>query len=58
MCALVKEVLKLTWWPLARDSTYYIVSLCILAIFFGINNRGEDNNGDGKTTTRSSGTRP
>jgi len=25
--------IKLTWWPLARDCTYYIVSLIILAIF-------------------------
>lgn len=36
MCAVFsKEVLKLTWWPLFRDSTYYIMALGLLALFFG-----------------------
>lgn len=35
-CAVVsKEVLHLTWWPLARDCSYYCFSLMMLAIFFG-----------------------
>ena len=29
--------LPLTWWPFARDCIYYIMSLTILAIFYGIN---------------------
>jgi hypothetical protein len=37
ICAVAsKDVLQLTWWPLARDSTYYTFSLSILAIFFGV----------------------
>ena len=37
MCALASlGPLGLTWWPLFRDSTYYIVSLLILAMFFGV----------------------
>jgi len=36
MCAFFsKELLTLTWWPLARDSTYYTFSLIMLAVFFG-----------------------
>lgn len=36
MCALFsKETLQLTWWPLARDCSYYALSLLVLAIFFG-----------------------
>ena len=36
MCALFsKEVLELTWWPLARDCAYYSLSLSMLAVFFG-----------------------
>eukprot|EP00586_Coscinodiscus_wailesii_P010359 CAMPEP_0172501246 /NCGR_PEP_ID=MMETSP1066-20121228/147664_1 /TAXON_ID=671091 /ORGANISM="Coscinodiscus wailesii, Strain CCMP2513" /LENGTH=735 /DNA_ID=CAMNT_0013275917 /DNA_START=157 /DNA_END=2364 /DNA_ORIENTATION=+ len=36
MCSfLSKEVLKLTWWPLARDCSYYVFGLAILAIFVG-----------------------
>ena len=36
MCAVFsKEILTLTWWPLARDSSYYIMSLGLLALFFG-----------------------
>ena len=30
------QELKLTWWPLARDSTYYTISLLTLAVFFGV----------------------
>lgn len=38
MCALFsEEVLTLTWWPLFRDSIYYVISLSILAIFFSMN---------------------
>ena len=34
-CALVsKTVLTLTWWPLFRDVSFYIVSLILLMIFF------------------------
>uniref|UniRef100_A0A0K0E3L7 Sodium/calcium exchanger membrane region domain-containing protein n=1 Tax=Strongyloides stercoralis TaxID=6248 RepID=A0A0K0E3L7_STRER len=29
-----KQVLKLTWWPLFRDVTFYIISLLFLVIFF------------------------
>jgi len=28
--------LPLTWWPFARDCLYYIVSLCVLALFYGV----------------------
>jgi len=42
MCAIFsKEVLTLTWWPLARDVTYYSLSLLMLAIFFGGVSPGE-----------------
>ena len=35
-CAVCsKEALNLTWWPLARDCSYYITSLLTLAILFG-----------------------
>ena len=35
MCAVnSKDVLKLTWWPLARDCSYYVLSLLVLAVFF------------------------
>ncbi|XP_034147054.1 sodium/potassium/calcium exchanger 2 isoform X2 [Esox lucius] len=35
MCALFsKEVLQLTWWPLFRDVTFYIVGLLMLIVFF------------------------
>jgi len=34
-CALfAKELLSLTWWPLARDSIYYSITLLALVIFF------------------------
>jgi hypothetical protein len=37
MCALFsKDTLQLTWWPLARDCTYYCASLLVLALFFGV----------------------
>lgn len=41
MCSLFstpkpgKAGLELTWWPLARDCSYYALSLLVLAIFFG-----------------------
>ena len=35
-CSVVsKEPLHLTWWPLARDCTYYCISLLTLALLFG-----------------------
>jgi K+-dependent Na+/Ca+ exchanger-like protein len=35
MCAFFsKDLLKLTWWPLARDVSYYACGLIVLAIFF------------------------
>ena len=35
-CAVSSEdVLHLTWWPLARDCTYYCASLLTLALLFG-----------------------
>lgn len=35
MCAVFsKEILELTWWPLARDSSYYTISLLVLAFLF------------------------
>lgn len=37
MCAMATPAkyapLKLTWWPLARDCTYYVCTLCTLAVF-------------------------
>eukprot|EP00316_Scyphosphaera_apsteinii_P011541 CAMPEP_0119331788 /NCGR_PEP_ID=MMETSP1333-20130426/81388_1 /TAXON_ID=418940 /ORGANISM="Scyphosphaera apsteinii, Strain RCC1455" /LENGTH=690 /DNA_ID=CAMNT_0007341473 /DNA_START=13 /DNA_END=2085 /DNA_ORIENTATION=+ len=42
MCAIFsKETLKLTWWPLFRDVTYYSASLLMLALFFGVHTPGE-----------------
>ena len=42
MCSICsKEVLSLTWWPLARDSTYYAIGLLTLAIFVGVLTPGE-----------------
>eukprot|EP01047_Picozoa_sp_COSAG01_P059186 COSAG01_NODE_7073_length_3366_cov_10.407407_2_plen_547_part_01 len=36
-CAVCsKDVLELTWWPLARDATYYCTSLFMLALCFGV----------------------
>ncbi|XP_071436545.1 sodium/potassium/calcium exchanger 2 isoform X2 [Pithys albifrons albifrons] len=35
MCALFsKEILNLTWWPLFRDMSFYIIDLVLLIIFF------------------------
>ncbi|XP_042583736.1 sodium/potassium/calcium exchanger 2-like isoform X1 [Cyprinus carpio] len=35
MCALFsREILHLTWWPLFRDVTFYIVGLIMLIVFF------------------------
>ncbi|XP_062245028.1 sodium/potassium/calcium exchanger 1-like [Platichthys flesus] len=35
MCALLsREVLHLTWWPLFRDVSFYILALILLIIFF------------------------
>ncbi|XP_072844975.1 LOW QUALITY PROTEIN: sodium/potassium/calcium exchanger 2 [Pogona vitticeps] len=35
MCALFsKEILHLTWWPLFRDVSFYIMDLILLIIFF------------------------
>jgi len=37
MCAVsANEPLALTWWPLARDCTYYTLSLGVLSIFFSV----------------------
>jgi len=42
MCALYAEKpLRLTWWPLARDCTYYILGLGVLALFFVAISDGE-----------------
>jgi sodium/potassium/calcium exchanger 2 len=42
MCALfAKDTLTLTWWPLARDCSYYTFSLLMLAIFFGIHSENK-----------------
>mmetsp|Transcript_1546 Transcript_1546/g.2276 ORF Transcript_1546/g.2276 Transcript_1546/m.2276 type:complete len:723 (+) Transcript_1546:59-2227(+) len=36
-CSLLsKEVLELTWWPLFRDSIYYVMGLSVLAIFVAV----------------------
>lgn len=35
MCAMFSTtVLQLTWWPLFRDCTFYIISLLVLIISF------------------------
>ncbi|KAJ3585353.1 hypothetical protein NHX12_014074 [Muraenolepis orangiensis] len=35
MCAIFsKEILNLTWWPLFRDVSFYIVDLVMLIVFF------------------------
>eukprot|EP00586_Coscinodiscus_wailesii_P001148 CAMPEP_0172484916 /NCGR_PEP_ID=MMETSP1066-20121228/12589_1 /TAXON_ID=671091 /ORGANISM="Coscinodiscus wailesii, Strain CCMP2513" /LENGTH=672 /DNA_ID=CAMNT_0013249747 /DNA_START=182 /DNA_END=2200 /DNA_ORIENTATION=+ len=42
MCSfLSKEVLTLTWWPLARDCTYYVFGLGMLGLFVGVISAGE-----------------
>lgn len=36
MCAIFsKDILTLTWWPLARDCVYYVVGLALLTVFCG-----------------------
>lgn len=41
-CSLFsREVLKLTWWSLFRDCSYYAVGLVVLAIFVGVVSEGE-----------------
>ncbi|XP_047219792.1 sodium/potassium/calcium exchanger 2-like isoform X2 [Girardinichthys multiradiatus] len=38
MCAIVsREMLRLTWWPLFRDVTFYILDLIMLIAFFSDN---------------------
>jgi len=38
MCAIFsKELLSLTWWPLFRDCSYYIISLVMLSVMFKLN---------------------
>lgn len=35
MCAMFsKAILSLTWWPLLRDSIFYIIALIVLIVFF------------------------
>ncbi|XP_059409681.1 sodium/potassium/calcium exchanger 2-like isoform X1 [Carassius carassius] len=35
MCAIFsREILNLTWWPLFRDVTFYIIGLIMLIVFF------------------------
>eukprot|EP00494_Astrolonche_serrata_P001516 UN01522 len=42
MCAVYsKQELKLTWWPLARDVSYYTIGLTMLSIFFSSNTKEE-----------------
>jgi len=42
MCAVFsKDVLTLTWWPLARDCSYYAIGLGALACFCGVSSPGE-----------------
>jgi len=42
MCSIFSlEVLQLSWWPLFRDCTYYVISLFVLAIFVGVVSAGE-----------------
>jgi Ca2+/Na+ antiporter len=42
MCSLLaNEVLQLTWWPLFRDSFYYIIGLGVLALFVGFVTKDE-----------------
>jgi len=36
-----KEVLTLTWWPLFRDCSFYVMGLLLLAIFVGITTPGK-----------------
>ena len=44
MCAMATPAqhapLRLTWWPLARDCTYYLITLIALAIWFKVTSPG------------------
>ena len=41
ICAVVSsKALQLTWYPLTRDSCFYMVSLVLLAVFFGVTSPG------------------
>jgi len=41
ICAVVSsKALQLTWYPLSRDSLFYMLSLILLAIFFGVTSPG------------------
>merc|ERR1719482_1485545 len=45
-CGLVaQEPIKLTWWPLFRDCSYYIFGLCLLAVFAYGETKDTDENG-------------
>ena len=38
VCALsTSRPMQLTWWPMLRDSSYYVLTLVVLAVFFGVN---------------------
>ena len=42
MCAVFsKDILTLSWWPLARDCAYYVTGLLMLAIFCGYSSPGK-----------------
>jgi len=42
MCSIFsKEVLSLTWWPLFRDSLYYLLGLTVLGCFLGWRTPGQ-----------------
>ena len=42
ICAIVTDIpMQLTWWPLLRDSSYYSLTLLVLAYFFGVNSPQE-----------------
>ena len=42
VCALsTAKPMQLTWWPMFRDSSYYLVTLIVLAVFFGANSPQE-----------------
>jgi Ca2+/Na+ antiporter len=41
-CAMaIPEPLELTWWPLFRDCSYYVVGLILLAVFVGVVSPGK-----------------
>ena len=42
VCALsTAKPMQLTWWPMLRDSTFYVITLIVLAVFFGVNSPQE-----------------